>query len=250
MSARLADRVILVTGASRGLGRAIALACGREGARVWVGFRRRERDAAAAVEEVRAAGAPHAEAISLDVREAESVQAAIDRVLAHETRLDGVVTSAGITLDGFLATQPLDEWDDVIRTNVRGTMLVARAALRPMLAARRGSIVALASVAGLMASPGQTAYAASKGAILSLVRTLASEVARTGVRVNAVAPGLFDAGMVKAMPRDKLAALTQHVPMARLGQADELARVATFLLSDDASYVTGQALVVDGGLSL
>lgn len=249
MSRRLEGRAVFVTGGSRGLGRAIALAAAREGARVWVGYRRRERDATEALAAIRALGGEGG-TIALDVRDPASVSAAIERVLAEAGRIDGVVTSAGITLDGFLAMQSVDELDEVLATNVRGTMLVARAALRPMIAARSGAIVALASVAGLMASPGQSAYAASKGAILAFVRTLAAEVAGQGVRVNALAPGLFDAGMVKAMPRDKRDAALAHVPMKRLGDADELARAALFLLSDDASFVTGQTLVVDGGLSL
>ena len=245
---RLDDRVVVVTGGSRGLGGAIAIEAAREGARVVVGYRRRERDASATVEEIGELG-KNAIALSVDVREAASVDAFFARVLDAHGRVDGLVTSAGIVLDAWAATLPLDQWDDTIATNLRGTFLCARAALRPMMAQKRGSIVALASVAGLHASPGQASYAASKGGILALVRTLAAEVGRHGVRVNALAPGVIDAGMVKATSQERVQALRDRVPLGRLGEADEIAKCATFLLSDDAGYVTGHTLVADGGMS-
>lgn len=246
---RLAHRVIVVTGASRGLGRAIAIECGAEGARVYVGYRRREREALEVVEAAREAGAPHAAPLALDVRDATSVQAAFTRVLESERGIDGLVTSAGIVSDGFLATLTLEQWDDVIRTNLGGTMLCVRAAMRTMMAEKQGSIVALSSVVGQRASPGQAAYAASKGGILGLVPTLAAELGRYGIRVNALAPGLIDAGMVKATPADRLRDAKARIPLGRLGAAREVGRAAVFLLSDDAGYVTGQTLVVDGGLT-
>jgi 3-oxoacyl-[acyl-carrier protein] reductase len=246
---RLEGRVVLVTGGSRGLGRAISLGCAREGASVFVGYRRREREALECVDRARELGAVHAEAVALDVREPRTVEDAVRRVTDGAGRLDGLVTSAGIVADGWLATLPSEQWDDVVRTNLSGTMHAIKACLRPMMAQKAGAIVALASVAGLKASPGQAAYAASKGGILAMVRTVAVEAARHGVRVNALAPGLFDAGMVKATPRERLAATIAHIPLGRLGTDEELARAALFLLSDDASYVTGQTLVVDGGLS-
>lgn len=249
MTRRLEGRTVLVTGGSRGLGRAIAIGCAREGARVFVGYRRRDREALECVERASEAGAPHAEAVGLDVREPRSVEEAVRRVVGEGGRIDGLVTSAGIVADGWLATLPAEQWDDVVRTNLSGTMHAIRACLRPMIAQKGGAIVALASVAGLRASPGQAAYAASKGGILALVRTVAVEAARHGVRVNALAPGLIDAGMVKATPRDRLAPAIASIPLGRLGTDEEIARAALFLLSDDASYVTGQTLVVDGGLS-
>lgn len=242
---RLLDRVVVVTGGSRGLGRAIAIAAAREGARVVVGYRRREREARETVAE---AGA-QASARALDVRDAASVDAFVGGVLETHGRIDGVVTSAGIVSDGWLATLPLEAIDDVLTTNLRGTMLVVRAALRPMIAQKRGAIVALSSVAAEMASPAQASYAASKGGIHAMVRTVAAEVGRHGVRMNALAPGLIDAGMVRATAPARVEATLAHVPLGRLGRPEEVARAAMFLLSDDASFVTGHALVVDGGLS-
>ncbi|HEY8431961.1 MAG TPA: SDR family oxidoreductase [Sandaracinaceae bacterium] len=242
---RLADRVVAVTGGSRGLGRAIALEAAREGARVVVGYRRREREA---LEVVAEAGAG-ASAIALDVRDPASVEAFFARVLETHGTIDGLVTSAGIVSDGWLATTPLERWDDVVTTNLRGTMLSIRGVLRAMMAKKRGSIVALASVTAMRANPGQASYAASKGGIVAMVRTLAAEVGRYGIRVNALAPGLFDAGMLKATPPAHKERMREHIPLGRFGDARELARAAVFLLSDDASYVTGHTLVVDGGLS-
>ncbi len=241
---RLDGRVIVVTGGSRGLGRAIALDAAAEGARVVVGYRKRDREA----NEVAAEAGAGAIALAVDVRDPASVDAFLAGVMQACGGIDGLVTSAGIVSDAWLATMPIDQFDDVIGTNLRGTMLAARAVLRPMMAKKRGAIVALTSVAGLRASPGQAAYAASKGAIHAMVRTLAVEVAKYGIRVNALAPGLIDAGMVKATAPARLEQTLAHVPMARLGQAREVARCATFLLSDDASFVTGHTLVVDGGL--
>lgn len=241
---RLEGRVIAITGASRGLGRAIAIEAAREGARVIVGYRRREREAAQVVEEIGAA----ATMLAVDVRDPASVESFSARATGAHGRIDGLVTSAGIVSDGWLATMPIDQWDDVLQTNLRGTMLAVRGVLRGMIARKSGAIVALTSIVGVRASPGQAAYAASKAAIGAMVATLAVEVAKQGVRVNALAPGLIDAGMVRATPSDRTAAARERIPMGRLGEAREVARAAVFLLSDDASYVTGQTLIVDGGL--
>ncbi len=241
---RLADRVVVVTGGSRGLGRAIALDAASEGARVVVGYRRREREAL----EVVAEAGKGAIALALDVRDPASVDAFFAQVLAAHGQIDGLVTSAGIVSDSWFATLPLEQFDDIVSTNLRGTMLAMRAVLRPMMAKKRGSIVALTSVAGVRPSPGQAAYAASKGGIHAMVQTLAVEVGKHNIRVNALAPGLIDAGMVKATSPERVKQTLAHVPLGRLGEAREVARVATFLLSDDASFVTGHTLQVDGGL--
>lgn len=250
MSRRLEGRVVFVTGGSRGLGRAIAMGAAAEGARVVVGYRKRDREALAVAAEAQAAGAPHAEALALDVRDPASVEAAVRGILERHGRIDGLVCSAGIVADGWLATLPLEQWNDVVRTNLDGTMHAVRAVLRPMMAQRKGAIVAVASVAGLRASPGQAAYAASKGGIIALATTLAVEVAARGIRVNVLAPGLLDVGMVKATPPERVRMAKERIPFGRLGEAQEIVGPAMFLLSDDSSYVTGHVLSVDGGLSL
>jgi 3-oxoacyl-[acyl-carrier protein] reductase len=239
---RLDGRVVVVTGGSRGLGRAIALDAAAEGARVVVGYRRRDREAHEVATETSGLALP------VDVRDPASVDAFFAKVLESHGAIDGLVTSAGIVSDGWLATMPIDQFDDVMSTNLRGTMLAVRGVLRPMMARKRGAVVTLTSVAGLRASPGQAAYAASKGAIHAMVRTLAVEVGKYGIRVNALAPGLIDAGMVKATSPERLKQTLAHVPLGRLGEAREVARTCTFLLSDDASFITGHTLLVDGGL--
>jgi 3-oxoacyl-[acyl-carrier protein] reductase len=245
---RLEGRVALVTGGSRGLGPAICEELAAEGAIAIVGYRRRDREALAVVEKIRAANG-RAEAVALDVRDPASVDAAVSSVLGAHSKIDVLVCSAGIHHDGFLATMSFEAWNDVVRTNLDGTMASARAVLRSMMARRAGSIVAIASVAGMRASPGQTNYSASKGGVLAFTSSLAAEVARHGIRVNAIVPGMFTAGMAAKMPPDAAKRIAERIPMARPGDPRELARAVVFLASDDASYVTGQALVVDGGLS-
>lgn len=246
---RLSGKLLVVTGGSRGLGRAIAIEAAREGAKVIVGYRRREKDAAEVVARIVEAGG-QAASVALDVREAIQVERAFAAVEKEHGPIELLVTSAGIVSDGFLATTPTEQFRDVIATNLDGTMHAIRGVLRGMIARQRGSIVALASVAAFRASVGQASYAASKGAIVAMVRTLAAEVGSKGVRVNVVAPGVIDAGMVKATSQKRIDAYLPHVALGRLGRDDEVARAATFLLSEDASYITGQTLVVDGGLSL
>jgi NAD(P)-dependent dehydrogenase (short-subunit alcohol dehydrogenase family) len=234
----LAGQTALVTGGSRGIGRAIALALAGQGATVYAGYLRREEPAAGLVP------------IQFDVTDAGACQAAVDRVVRDTGRLDVVVHAAGITRDSLFALSTPEDWDEPVRVNLGGALRVARAAARPMLAARRGSIVLIGSVAGLRASPGQVGYAASKGGIHAATATLAAELAPKGIRVNAVLPGLIATGMVARLDRRIVDAKQRGIPLGRLGQAEEVAGVVGFLCSDQASYVVGQTVVVDGGLAL
>lgn len=245
---RFEGRAVLVTGASRGLGRAIAAAFAAEGAFVWIGHRLHAADAEAALGDVHAAGGDGA-LLAFDVRSAEQVEEAVARA-AGRAPLDVLVNSAGVARDALFPLMGRADFDEVIATNLAGTWQCCRAVVRGMLARRAGAIVNVASVAGVRASPGQANYAASKAGVLALTRTLAAEVAASGVRVNAVVPGLFAGGMGERLDRRVLEARRAAIPSGRLGGPPELARAVLFLASDDASYVVGQALAVDGGLSL
>jgi 3-oxoacyl-[acyl-carrier protein] reductase len=246
---RFAGKQVIVTGGSRGLGRAIALGFAGEGAHVWVGYVSRADAAEETVGAVRATGG-QATALAIDVTDNPSVSAAIARATDGGRGIDVLVNSAGVSRNQLFALSDPDDWEDPLRVNLGGALRVSRAVLRPMLAAGRGSIIHIGSVAGERASPGQAGYSASKGGVTALTRTLAAELAPRGIRVNAVVPGMCAAGMAQRFDRrhveDKLAA----IPLRRAGTAEEIAAAVLFLASDAASYIVGHALVVDGGMSL
>jgi 3-oxoacyl-[acyl-carrier protein] reductase len=223
-------RRVLVTGASRGLGQAIAIAFAADGAHVWVGHARNTKAADATVETIRAAGGS-ASPLAFDVTD----------VLVH---------AAGIARDSLFVLSEPDDWDEPIRVNLGGALRTTRAVVRSMLSAGKGTIVLVGSVAGGHASPGQAGYSASKGGLEALGRTLAAELAPRGIRVNVLVPGLCAAGMAQRLDRRILQDRVARIPVGRLGRADEIASVALFLASDAASYVVGQSIVVDGGLTL
>lgn len=245
---RFDNRNVLVTGASQGLGRAIVEAFGREGAHVGIGYRSHESDARESLERVKAAGGSGV-LLNFDVRDVAAVEAAFATFSAHGG-LDVLVNSAAVLRDQFAAFLSPAEWDEVIAVNLNGTFYCCRNAIRAMLPRRRGAIVNVSSIAGGRASPGQANYAASKGAVESLTATLGAELAPRGIRVNAVVPGLLDTGMGRRLDRRVAERARASIPLARFGEAAEVAAVVLFLASDEASYVVGQSIVVDGGLSL
>ncbi len=237
------DKVVLVTGGSRGIGKAVVEAFAAAGARVSFTYRKNEE----AAREV--AAATGARAVACSQTDADAINAAVADILKSEGRIDILVNNAGITCDTFLMLMPAEDWDRVIDTNLNGACRWSKAVSRPMLSARSGVIVNVASVAGLVGVMGQTNYAASKGALLAFNRALAAELGPKGIRVNAVTPGFIDTDMSAKVPRQIKQKNLDNIVLKRFGRASEVADVVTFLASDAASYIVGQSIVVDGGLT-
>lgn len=242
------QQTVVVTGASRGLGRAIALAFAAQGAHVVIGYRTKHEEAQR-VQELAVEAGGGATLWSCDMQDPSSVEAGFERLLADRGSIDVLVNNAAVVQDAPFALMSRESWDDVIRVNLGGVFACCRAVTRPMMAKRKGAIVNVASVAGIHASPGQTNYAASKGGILALTRTMGAELARYGIRVNAVIPGLLSTGMVSRLDHRIASKKKEMIPLGRLGTAEEVADVVLFLASSAAAYIIGQAIVVDGGLT-
>ena len=234
----------LVTGGSRGIGRAICVELARAGHDLAINFRANAEAAEETRALVEAAGAS-AVLCPFDVADGEQATAALDRLLADKPDLAVLVNNAGVTADGLLAMMPPQDWTRVIDTSLRGFYNVTRPCLKRMVERRGGSMVTISSASAHMANRGQTNYAAAKAGLIAASKTLAREVARLGIRVNVVAPGLIETDMTEAVPRKML---KQLIPMARMGQPEEVARVVGWLCTDAASNVTGAVIDVNGGM--
>ena len=242
----LADKVAVVTGAGRGIGRAIALAYARMGADVACVSRTEENSAKAAAE-VEALGR-RAWPLAVDVSDTAAVDAAAKGILESTGRVDILVNNAGVTRDNLLMRMNEEEWDTVLNTNLKGAFNFTRAFSRPFIRQRSGRIINIASVIGLIGNAGQSNYAASKAALIGFTKSVAKELAPRGITVNAIAPGFIETDMTAVLDEKMRGEVLERVPLGRFGSPDDIAHAAVFLAMEPTGYVTGQVLTVDGGM--
>ena len=245
----LTGRNALVTGGSRGIGRAVCLELARQGANVAINYAGSAQAAEEVAQACRELGV-EAFAIQANVADAAAVDAMVKEVIARFGRIDILVNNAGITKDKLALQMKEEEFDAVLDTNLKGAFLCMKAVYRPMMKQRYGRVVNLTSVVGLRGNAGQANYAASKAGLIGMSKSIAKELASRGVTVNLVAPGFIDTDMTAALPEAARTALLSTIPMARLGQPEDVAKAVAFFASESAGYVTGQVLCVDGGMAV
>ena len=240
-------KVALVTGASRGIGRAIALALAAEGADVAVNYAGSEAAAKEVAAEIEAMGRK-AFVIQADIASTEASTAMVDAVVKEFGRVDVLVNNAGITRDGLLMRMKEEDWDAVITTNLKGVFNCTKAAIKYMMKQKSGNIVNISSIVGVMGNAGQANYCAAKAGVIGFTKATAKEVAARGIRVNAIAPGFIKTDMTSVLSEKVVEAMLAGIPLNRLGETEDIAKAVLFLASSDANYITGQTLHVDGGM--
>lgn len=244
---KLPDRVAIVTGASRGIGKAIALELANEGAKVVVNYNRNAASAEEIVKTLLEAG-KEAVALQADVADASQVEKLVQSTVERFGRVDILINNAGVTRDKLVMRMSEEDWDTVLNTNLKGAFLCSRAVAPIFLRQRSGIIVNISSVIGKVGGPGQANYSASKAGLIGLTKSLAKELGSRNIRVNAIAPGFIETEMTEVLKPEQREAALKQIPLARFGGSREVARVAVFLCSDDATYIHGEVITVDGGL--
>jgi len=244
---RLAGRVALVTGGGRGIGRAIVERFVAEGGRVAFTYNSSIGPAQAIIEEL---GADNVQAIQCDVTDADQLAAFVEKVLSAWGKIHILVNNAGITRDTLVLRMSQQDFEDVLRTNLTSAFLATKAVLRPMMSERRGRIINIASVVGLVGNPGQANYVASKAGLIGMTKSIAQEVASRNILVNCIAPGYIGSDMTSKLSGEQQERIRSMIPLKRIGSGADIAAMAAFLASDDASYITGQVFAVDGGMTM
>jgi 3-oxoacyl-[acyl-carrier protein] reductase len=249
MRINLSGKVAIVTGSSRGIGRAIALMLADCGAQIVINYRDRREDADAVVAEITKRDR-QAIAVQADVTSTESANRLVEAALDHFGKLHILVNNAGFPRDNMLLRMTEDDWDAVMNVNLRASFLLSKAAIRPMLRERWGRIVSVSSVSGLTGFPGQTNFAAAKAGLIGFTKSLAQEMAQRGITVNAIAPGYIDTETLGVLSESILADAVRTIPMGEFGKVEDVAPLVSFLASDYARYITGQTFAIDGGLTM
>jgi 3-oxoacyl-[acyl-carrier protein] reductase len=244
---RLQDKVAIITGASRGIGREIALVFAQEGAKLVLTARSMDLLRSLS-DEIVAAGGVEPLCVDLDVKNPEKVDEMVDKTLDKFSRVDILVNNAGVTRDGLLLRMSDEDWDEVLDTNLKGAFHCLKAVAKPMMRQRSGRIINMASVIGLIGNAGQANYAASKAGLIALTKSAAKEFGSRNILINAIAPGFIDTDMTQALSEDVRKAILKNIPIGVFGKPVDVARAAVFLASDESSFVTGQVLTVDGGM--
>jgi 3-oxoacyl-[acyl-carrier protein] reductase len=247
MDLGLKDKVVLVTGGSRGIGQACALGFAREGAQVVINYAGNDEAAQKTLGEIEKLGAK-GKALKFDVANAQACQEAIEGIVKEMGKLDVLVNNAGIAIDGLVMRISEEDFDRQLDVNLKGAFLLTKAVSRPMMKARKGAIINLTSIVGESGNAGQAAYASSKAALIGLTKSVAKELASRNIRVNAVSPGFIETDMTSSIPAEMRTKMVETIPLSRLGKAEEIADAVLWLASDRSSYITGEVVRVNGGM--
>lgn len=245
----LNGEIALVTGGSRGIGRACALALAKAGAEVIVNFVSNPDKAQSVCEEIQKLGGK-ATPLKFDVGNSEETRSAIEGILKEKKRISILVNNAGIARDGLMMRYSSEDWDQVLNTNLRGAFVASQAVVRGMMKERKGTIIHMSSIVGVIGNPGQAAYCAAKAGLIGLTKSMAKELASRNIRVNAIAPGFIQTDMTNEMTAEQKEAMLKEVPLGRVGTPEEIADAVVFLASPASAYITGQCLLIDGGLGM